>query len=285
MGNIITQFFSYHIMSDSNIQLTQTSTLDLTAYNTDGLELFFTSNRKVRASQSAIARMCKVSEATIRNRCSEPIVKNDPKCDVVYAQTSSTGGGKQSKLHNSRTIKILLKEFNPGLWEQFEDFGIDEGLAQMAGVPLTVQPTPSPFQIPTTLSEALFLAGELAEKVDTLEAKIEADSEATALGEFLNKGEGLIGMGEMARILEVGRNRLFIELRELSIIMKGKTTPYQWCHEAGYFKVTETLDNNGDIVMVTLITPKGQKYLAKRHKKFLANEWMVVRVEKELNLA
>lgn len=115
-----------------------TNKVQLTAYNVDGLELFFTVDRKVRASQSAMARMCKVSEATVRNRCLEPIVKNNPGCNVILAQTSSTGGGKQSKLHNSQTIKILLKEFNPVLLEQFLDFGIDEGLAQMAGVPLPV---------------------------------------------------------------------------------------------------------------------------------------------------
>jgi hypothetical protein len=144
--------------------LQTSNNFDLTAYNVDGLELFFTPSRKVRASQSAIARMCGVSEATIRNRCSEPIVKNDSKCDVIQAQTSSTGGGKRSKLHNSHTISILLKEFNPERREQFLEFGIDEGLAQMAGVPVaTVTPVVGGYQMPdnvTILEMALQLAKE-----------------------------------------------------------------------------------------------------------------------------
>lgn len=114
-----------------------TNQIQLTAYNVDGLELFFTVDRKVRASQSAIARMCNVTEATIRNDLNAIEIKG-LKLDVVYAQTSSTGGGKQSKLHPAGIIKVLLKKRNPELLEKFLDFGIDEGLAQMAGVPLPV---------------------------------------------------------------------------------------------------------------------------------------------------
>jgi transcriptional regulator with XRE-family HTH domain len=162
------------------------SASNLTAYNCDGMELFFDENRKVRASQSAIARMCGVTEATIRNRCSEPIVKNDPKCDVLYAQTSSTGGGKQSKLHNSRTIKILLKEFNPSLWESIEDFGVDEGLAQMAGVPFqNVIKIPEGYVVPKT-SELLAIAAQLAKEDENRQ-------------DFLKDKPGLKKMDDLAK--------------------------------------------------------------------------------------
>jgi hypothetical protein len=110
--------------------------------------------------------MCGVSEATIRNRCSEPIVKNDPKCDVLQAQTGATRGGKQSQLHGSRTIAILLKEFNPARLGLFLEFGIDEGLAQMVGVPL---PAPPATKMPRTELE-------LATKyVELLQAKTQTE--------------------------------------------------------------------------------------------------------------
>jgi phage antirepressor YoqD-like protein len=268
-------------MFDSHIQSTQTSTLDLTPYNVDGLELFFTSNRKVRASQSAIARMCDVSEATIRNRCSEPIVKNDPKCDVVYAQTSSTGGGKQSKLHNSRTIKILLKEFNPSLWEQMEDFGIDEGLAQMAGVPI-ITPTAPP--IPPTRRElaAMLLDAEI--RAEKAEKQIEADSDFTNLGKLIDNTVGCVTVGEFAKVIEVGRSTYFNELRHCKILMKNSVIPFQNMMAAGYFVVTEKIGLNNIAYPTTLITAKGQTYLAKRHKQYLAKELVTVQMEREVNL-
>jgi biotin operon repressor len=110
---------------------------NLMPYNVDGLELFFSSDRKVRASQSAIARMCGVTETTIRNDL-KTLEENGTILDVIYAQGRSMTEGSRSKLHGSSTIQILLKKRNPSRLEQFSLFGIDEGLAQMAGVPLPV---------------------------------------------------------------------------------------------------------------------------------------------------
>lgn len=112
---------------------------DLTPYKVDGLELFFTSNRKVRASQSAIARMCECDESTVR-RDLKTLGENGVELDVIDAMVESGSRFVRSALHDSRTIKMLLKKRNPVRLEQFLDFGIDEGLAQMAGVPLP-QPT------------------------------------------------------------------------------------------------------------------------------------------------
>lgn len=112
------------------------SASDLTAYNCDGLELFFTLARKVRATQSALVRMCGHDNDVRVRRFLAALVNSGTILDVVTAQVPTANGLRSSSLHNSSTIKVVLKEFKPELLEQFLDFGIDEGLAQMAGVPL-----------------------------------------------------------------------------------------------------------------------------------------------------
>jgi phage antirepressor YoqD-like protein len=267
-----------------NQNLSDNSGSSLTQFlNQDGSEFVInTTSGDAFISQSAAARVLDINERTVR-RC-----KEDGLFTVETAVVNTPTGKRSSALISAEDFFILAQKYKPVVAKQMLKAGANLYIYGLVGYKISIseptQPAPTPFQIPTTLSEALFLAGELAEKVDTLEAQIEADSEATALGQYINKGEGLIGMSEMARILETGRSRYLSELRECGIIMKGKVTPYQCWLERKLFKVTETLNAKNEIIMVTLITPKGQLYLAKRHKQFLANEWMIVRVERELNL-
>jgi hypothetical protein len=113
--------------------------INLTPYKVDGMELYFTDDRKVKAHQYAIARMCSCSEWTIREDL-KTLEANGTIIDVIEAIVESGSRFVRSRLHGSTTIKLLLKKRNPSRLEQFLDFGIDEGLAQMAGVPLP-QPT------------------------------------------------------------------------------------------------------------------------------------------------
>ncbi len=248
---------------------------------------------KPYATQKGVARILEMPESTLRGKLGTRGLNDEgngfqtisPIDGVV--EHSGGNGSARAKLFSAKDVLRLALDYNPKVADLMAEGGASMYLLHLAGYkaklvePESTQPQ---FDIPKTLGEALLLAGELSNKLDIAQAKIEADSEATALGEYLNKGEGLIGIGEMARVLEIGRNRFFIELRELGIMLEGKTIPKQIFLDRGYFKVTETLTNDRNIVMVTLVTPKGQLYLAKRHKQFLANEWMIARVEREVNL-
>ena len=116
------------------------SASDLTAYNVDGLELFFTHNRKVRASQSAIARMCSTEDKVVaQGQIRQYITTFNPlKNDVVSAEAMTKQGLRTHLLYNSETIVLCLQKYNASRLMDFMAFGIDEGLAQMAGVPLPV---------------------------------------------------------------------------------------------------------------------------------------------------
>ena len=268
----------------SNYQFTAEKGSEFVICNTTG---------KPHATQIGLARILEMPESTLRWKLNARSLNNEanglqpisPFEGMVKFNDSNRIS--LAKLFSAKDVFRLALDYNPKVADLMAEGGANMYLLHLAGYKaklVELQPQP-PFDIPKTLGEALLLAGELSNKLDIAQAKIETDSEATALGEYLNKGEGLIGIGEIARVLEIGRNRFFIELRELGIMLEGKTIPKQVFLDRGYFKVTETLKNDRNIVMVTLVTPKGQLYLAKRHKQFLANEWMIARVEREVNLA
>ena len=229
-------------------------------------------------------------EKTIR-RDLKTLGENGHILDVVYAQGRSMTQESRSALHGSRTIKLLLKKRNPSRLEQFLDFGIDEGFAQMCGVP--IDQGDAPFD-PTTLtrrqllmmaheSELLLIAAEEREAV--LIAQIEQDKPATTLGKLIDKATNNISMGEYAKAIGTGRQRLFDQLREQKILMPlPLNTPYQSFIERGYFVVTEKVTDRGQTFAVTLITAKGQTYLAKKRQEYLSRELATVAVEKVVDL-
>lgn len=78
-------------------------------------------------------------------------------------------------------------------------------------------------------------------------------------------GDANITMNEAAKILGIGRNKLFIFLRDQRILCTDNT-PYQKHLDQGHFTVAfkDILNRAGSLVRiqpVTLVTAKGLKYL------------------------
>jgi phage antirepressor YoqD-like protein len=120
--------------------------------------------------------------------------------------------------------------------------------------------------------EILQLALEAEDRVLVLQAQIEADEPATTLGKAIAKAPNNIRIGDFAKSIGMGQNRYFDELREDGIIQQTSTLPYQRFLDAKYFVVTQVISGNGKTYPVALITPKGQAYLVKRHRKFISQE-------------
>jgi anti-repressor protein len=139
--------------------------------------------------------------------------------------------------------------------------------------------------IPETLEDALIFAAnqikerkaealrrELAEaKSDKLMLQIEATAPATALGQLIEGAVNDIRIGDFAKSIGMGQNRYFDQLRSDGIIQQmPSTVPYQKWINSGYFKVTQIQQQTSKGIKtfpVALITPKGQLWLAKRHKR------------------
>ena len=70
-------------------------------------------------------------------------------------------------------------------------------------------------------------------------------------------------MGDVAKMLNLGRNRLFQMLREKSVLM-ASNIPYQTYIERGYFKVVESVnENTKQAYSTTRVTQKGIDFINK----------------------
>ena len=92
--------------------------------------------------------------------------------------------------------------------------------------------------------------------------KIEEDKPKVELAEKFLLSTDAISIGDFAKVIGRGRNRLFKTLRLMGIL-DNWNIPYQNYMERGYFRLIETT-KNGLICKTPLITPKGQEYISKR---------------------
>lgn len=122
------------------------------------------------------------------------------------------------------------------------------------------------FQIPNNMAEALRLAADQAEQIETMKPKaLFADAVATSHTAIL--------VGDLAKLLrgngvDIGANRLFDWMRTNGYLISGNRTdrnmPTQKSMELGLFKVKETVINHSDghtsISKTPKVTGKGQTY-------------------------
>ena len=121
-------------------------------------------------------------------------------------------------------------------------------------------------QLPQSFSEALRLAADLQEENERNRPKVEAH-------ERFISGENLQKVGDVAKALNYGRNKLFKFLRDNKIFMKGNV-PYQKYIDRGYFEVKETPITMGGQTInkpQTYVTAKGVNYIDGLLNKQLAN--------------
>lgn len=114
------------------------------------------------------------------------------------------------------------------------------------------------FAVPTTFAEALRLAADLQEENERNKPKVEAHDK------FIS-GENYQKVGQVAKVLGIGRNKLFAFLRERKVFMTDNT-PYQQYIDRGYFVVKEKPIEMGSQVInkpQTYVTAKGVDYLSK----------------------
>jgi phage antirepressor YoqD-like protein len=162
--------------------------------------------------------------------------------------------------------------------------GANQFLLNLAGYklkPVEQAPTNPPL---TALEYAkLFVAAEEAKQA--LQAQIEADKGKVLLGGIIESAEGdgtNLTMSQFAQLVKIGRTTLFRMLREMKVIQKDNTLPYQWMIDKGYARVSEKVSVNKvgtRIDPFTLITPKGQTYLVKRLDGYKLREEVEVVME------
>ena len=137
------------------------------------------------------------------------------------------------------------------------------------------------FQVPTSFSEALLLAAKQAERIETQQKQLEAQSPKVLFADAVCTSSRSCLISELAKIItqngfEIGQNRLFEWLRSKGYLLtKGEyyNQPSQWAIERGFFEVKKTAITKPDgtvlVTSTTKCTGTGQIYFV---NKFLKKE-------------
>jgi len=128
----------------------------------------------------------------------------------------------------------------------------------------------SSFKVPTNFIEAMQLATATLIENQTLQLKIDTDKPKVDFAEKVRALDGSISIGDFAKVIGTGQNRLFKRLRDDGFLMVNNH-PMQSAVERGFLvqiEQTPYSDSKGKShpAFQTRITGKGQVFFEKRYR-------------------
>lgn len=112
----------------------------------------------------------------------------------------------------------------------------------------------------------LLVMQNLQSKIADQSRQLEEQKPKVEFADKISTTENAVSIGDYAKVIGWGQNKLFSQLRDLKIL-NDSNIPYQKFIDAGYFKVIEwILEKKNQAKFKTLITGKGQLYIAERIK-------------------
>lgn len=131
------------------------------------------------------------------------------------------------------------------------------------------QPAPT-FRLPATFSEALRLAAEQAEKIESQALQLQHQQPAVEFVDRYTVATGLKGVREVCKILKANERQFVDWMTESGIMYRlaGRLTPYQPHIDAGRFVVKTGLSEDGHAFSSPKLTAKGVSWVAGEWGKF-----------------
>lgn len=121
--------------------------------------------------------------------------------------------------------------------------------------------------VPTTFSQALFLAAKQAEQIEAQQTQLALEAPKVAFFDTVASSSDTTDIGTVAKTLAIpgqGRNNLFELLRKKSVL-QANNRPYQRYVDAGYFRIIESSwndpDGNQHIYFKTVVYQKGLDFI------------------------
>ncbi|MDR1373167.1 MAG: phage regulatory protein/antirepressor Ant [Dysgonamonadaceae bacterium] len=124
-------------------------------------------------------------------------------------------------------------------------------------------------QVPCSFREALLLAAQQQEQIETQQKQLALQAPKVALMNKILDTDQKIDIGQASKILSLpfGRNTLFANLREKGVFFKNRNEPKQEYIERGYFELKEKwIDrehHDGFMIVKVLVTQKGLDFIAR----------------------
>lgn len=238
---------------------------DFVCFNDDGLELVVnTTTGLAYASISAAARMLETPRRTIQ----DAISRGADIYEIINAQIPTSGGLQGCGLVPAGVVFKLAFRYHPVLAQKMGEAGANLYMLKLAGYEPKIVETP---QIPTDYASALRLAADehearlIAEsQLAIAAAQLESNAPLVEYATAVQASDTAIDLGEYAKMIGTGRTRLLRAMREAGVVMKNSTIPYQKWIEAGFFDISQQIDEGGRLIPFALITGKGQLWLKQR---------------------
>ena len=118
---------------------------------------------------------------------------------------------------------------------------------------------------PMTLEEmTVKVISGMQERVKALESKVQTDAPKVEAFDTFISSEGLLSVEETGKLLGIGRNIFFRELRQLGILIENTNLPYQNHLNSGRFMVkavTKEIGGNPVVFKTTFFTSKGVDWI------------------------
>jgi phage antirepressor YoqD-like protein len=132
---------------------------------------------------------------------------------------------------------------------------------------LAVQP--APYFLPQTKAEALRALAEEIEAHEATQLQLEAAKPKIEQYERTMNAEGTFSVGDVAKMIGTGQNRLFDFLRNQNVLFhhRGHNQPYQQYVDNGWFRVVQTTYPHGErqeSYPKVFVLPKGVEGIRKK---------------------
>lgn len=166
----------------------------------------------------------------------------------------------------TRTITRYVEKLFPGLMENGKITCLSE--SHVTAIKFDLEKNKhldTSVQLPRTELEKKLLIqqamGFLNEEIEELKCQLKEAQPKIEFHDQVGSSAGLYSMGEAAKVLGTGRNRLFNQLRIENIFFG--IVPYQDFINRGYFEV-KTTSVNDHIQKQSFVTPKGLQWLQRQ---------------------
>jgi prophage antirepressor-like protein len=173
------------------------------------------------------------------------------------------GGMQELTLINESDLYSLVLKSDTKNSKQFQEWVTEKILPSIRKTgSYTVTPKPE-----LSIEEmTLLVIQNMRSKIADQSRQLEEQKPKVEFADKISTIENAVSIGDYAKVIGWGQNKLFSQLRDLKIL-NDSNIPYQKFIDAGYFKVIEwILEKKNQAKFKTLITGKGQLYLSERIK-------------------
>ena len=238
--------------------------MKLVPYNTqDGIELVIDhSTGEAFAGLRAIARMCQTHPEKVKRK-----LRTVTKTEAKTAEIQTTQGLRTVTLYTAEAVFDVAFDLHPSLAKAMAKAGATLYLQRLAGFEWQQSPVKQPELNMRELAAAYLKTCEendrLKESVDELVEENAVLAPKAQAYDFYFNAEGLTTIEEFAKTVNlpgVGRNKMFVILRDIGIIQKISTLPYQQ-FVPRYFVVRPEVLPSGSTYNRAYLTKEGVQLL------------------------